>query len=460
MSWLTLAVDPWHDTPVTGLEGLPDQGIGKSVSFQVVQEVSISKNTAPVTLPAGNWKVRIGTYPKLTQEYMSTGIFRGDVISTDNTTSGILNSVQISYAPDGTDFSDLGVGGLPGAVQGMNLPLDYTKGVVKVLGIGIEVINTTAPLHKQGLMSCCRMVQPDSEPFVNYLALASPANAWCTKTITPIRTLPKNLSEMALYPGFAQEEAIEGYYAPVLLKFNRPRHYPVPCTTLLLTDDTTAGINYAPPAAGIDCYVSAVTTVTVPGNTTLFHGNRDLPLYYDADSNVVMFTGLSDETTLTARVRYICERFPSDQESQILVMATPSATYDPVALELYSRAVQKLPAGVPFTENPAGEWWQKMIASIADVAAPFLNSFAPGLGSLASAGAHSLAKFDFQPNKKGKRQVDNKNRQMINNSPAIKNQPPAIVGSSSPNVVPMSRRRQNETSLRRNKNTKNVPPQK
>jgi hypothetical protein len=209
MSWLTLAVDPWHDTPVTGLEGLPDQGIGKSVSFQVVQEVSISKNTAPVTLPAGNWKVRIGTYPKLTQEYMSTGIFRGDVISTDNTTSGILNSVQISYAPDGTDFSDLGVGGLPGAVQGMNLPLDYTKGVVKVLGIGIEVINTTAPLHKQGLMSCCRMVQPDSEPFVNYLALASPANAWCTKTITPIRTLPKNLSEMALYPGFAQEEAIE-----------------------------------------------------------------------------------------------------------------------------------------------------------------------------------------------------------------------------------------------------------
>jgi len=81
LAWLTLAVDPWHDTAVTGLEGMPDQGIGKSVSFQVVQEVSISKGSSPTTLPAGNWSCRIGTLPILTYLNVSPGQFYGAAVS-------------------------------------------------------------------------------------------------------------------------------------------------------------------------------------------------------------------------------------------------------------------------------------------------------------------------------------------------------------------------------------------
>jgi len=379
LAWLTLAVDPWHDTAVTGLEGLPDQGIGKSVSFQVVQELNISKNTSPGTLPAGNWQCRIGNFPILTPEQLAPGLFYGDVCFQDNTNAQLLQSVAVQYEADGVDFQSTGVYSVfPANQQGVSLPVEYTKGVMKIIGVGIEVINTTSSLHKQGLASFCRMVQPDSEPYTSYIAITAPPGGWSVKTVTPVRALPKNIAEMALYPGFAQHEAGEGYYAPVLLKFNRHRHFPVPQTTLLLDDDPEGGpFDVTKP---IVCHTTGLAPLVIPGNATTFYSSRDLPLYYDCDSNVVVFSGLSDETTLTLRVRYICERFPNDAEKQMLVIATPSAVYDPVALEIYSRAAQRLPAGVPFSENPAGEWWVKMLETIAEVATPFLTMVHPGLG--------------------------------------------------------------------------------
>lgn len=384
LAWLTLAVDPWHDTAVTGLEGLPDQGIGKSVSFQVVQEYSISKNNSPIALPAGNWSVRIGNFPTLTPQLVAPGFSYGDIVSQDNVVGQrrLMQSVQVNYAQDGADFDDVAYSGVfPANAQGCSLPTEYTQGVIKVLGVGIEVINTTSALYKQGLVSYCRMTQPDTEPYTCYVALSNPANTWATKNVTPIRTLPKNLQEMALYPGFAQTEAAEGYYAPVLLKFGRQRHYPIPNTTILMDDDPTAGPqNIATP---IRIFSSFQDSVVIPGNTTNFYTSNQLPLYYDCDSNTIVFSGLSDQTTLTLRVRFICERFPSDAEKQMLVIATPSAVYDPVALEIYSRAVQALPAGVPFSENPEGEWWLKMISEIAKAASPFLRWVHPGLGVLA-----------------------------------------------------------------------------
>lgn len=391
LAWLTLAVDPWHDNSVIGLEGLPDQGIGNSVTFQVVQELSISKNTAFPALGAGNWSVRIGNFPTMTTETVSPGIFSHGVgCSQLNNTSSLLHPIAVQYANDGTNFADVAANGGT-TPQGLSIPAEYLKGDVRVLGVGIEVINTTSALHKQGLVSYCRMTQPDAEGSTGYIAIQNPANAYSQGTLVPVRTLPKNLQEMALYPGFAQDEAKEGYYAPVLLKFEAGgRHYPVNTTTLLLDDDPTFGNQI--PSADIACHSSRVYPIAVlfPGNTQTFYSTQNMPLRYGCDSNVCMFSGLSDETTLTLRVRFILERYPSDAEGQMLVIATPTAVYDPVALELYSRAVQRLPAGVPFSENPAGEWWAKMVSEVANAAAPFLSIIHPGLG-VAAKGVGAVA---------------------------------------------------------------------
>jgi hypothetical protein len=384
LAWLKLATDPWHDTSVTGFTGMPDQGIGKSVTFQVVREYQISKANAPTPLPPGNWSCRIGNFPILENVNMSPGAFFGEIVTQDNAPAStrLMVPVQVNYAAEGVDFGDTAVIAL-GNAQGCSLPDEFTKGLVKVCGVGMEVINTTAVLNKQGLMSCARMTQPEVEPYVSYVALTTPVNAWTIKGLSPIRTLPKNLTEMALYPGYAQEEAKDGYYAPVALKFGKNRNYPVPLTPILLDDDVSAGPQN--PLTPIACYSAQVGAVTVPGNASQFFTTNIQPLFYGCDSNVVMFTGLSESTTLTLRVRYILERFPSDAEGQILVIATPSADYDPCALEIYSRVVQRLPSGTPFTDNPSGEWWQRMLSEIGKVAAPMIkmipHPLAQGLGA-------------------------------------------------------------------------------
>lgn len=396
LSWLTLAVDPWHDNAVTGFEGLPDQGIGKSVTFQVVQEYSISKNNSPNPLPAGNWACRIGNFPFLQDQVVSAGNYYGQIVTQTNSTTSLLKAVQVSYAQDGVDFPDCAVNGLANNAQGISLPSSYTKGIVKLCGMGIEVINTTGELYKQGLMSCARMVQPELHQYTGYISFSTPPNLSCIQNLVPVRTLPKNLAELALYPGFMQEEAKHGYYAPVLLKPGKENNFPTPCSVLLMDDDPSAG--KFPVASPIPCFTNQVSAQSVPGNTTVFYTSLDHPIFVGVDSNVVFFTGLSDQTTLTLRVRYILERFPSDAEEEILVIATPSASYDPTVLELYSKAVQALPAGCRFTDNPSGEWWKNMLTEIGKVASPLLkmlpHPLAQGLARAVDAGTLLLGEGD------------------------------------------------------------------
>jgi hypothetical protein len=112
---------------------------------------------------------------------------------------------------------------------------------------------------------------------------------------------------------------------------------------------------------------------------------------------------LSQETTLTLRVRWIIERFPNDNESSIVVLSTPTAHYDPVALEIYSRLMMKTPPAVMFKENPQGEWWKTMLAGIADIAQDGLlaipHPLAQGAGQAIKLGRAILSPHDEKEKK-------------------------------------------------------------
>jgi hypothetical protein len=411
LQWLTIAVDPWHDTTVVGLEGIPDEGIGKSVSFQIVQEYAIAKNRAPVTLPPGNWSCRIANYPFIDTQAIKSGQYRGDVVSQSGV-SFTLTPVQVNYATDGADFPDHGIAGISG---GCSIPQEYTKGILKIIGMGIEVVNTTAQLNKQGLMTCIRMVQPDTETYTAYISMETPANAWAIKSMNSIRTVPKNLSEMTLYPSLVQDEAATGYYAPVNVKWNHNKRYPTSAGVLLMTEDPHGGFQNE----DILCYSSAMTAYIPAGTTTTFYSNRTNPVWAPQDSNVVMFTGLSDSTTLNLRVRWICERFPSDSEPQMLVIATPSAPYDPVALEIYSKIVQEMKAGVPFSENPKGEWWATMLGSIGRAIAPMVSmlpNVGKFLGPAIGLGAGALESYALSEKEKREARKLLTNKQRVNSN--------------------------------------------
>jgi hypothetical protein len=78
------------------------------------------------------------------------------------------------------------------------------------------------------------------------------------------------------------------------------------------------------------------------------------------------FTGLPANTVLKINYNIWIERFPSEADRDLCVLAKPSADFDPVALEAYARILQVMPIGVPVAENGFGDWFAGGVASIVD----------------------------------------------------------------------------------------------
>jgi len=74
-------------------------------------------------------------------------------------------------------------------------------------------------------------------------------------------------------------------------------------------------------------------------------------------------------------VNYIVylERFPAQDDLDLLVVAQRSPEYDIKALEAYSLIAQSLPVGVPFAENGLGDWFKSAVNFAAAQIAPALR---------------------------------------------------------------------------------------
>jgi hypothetical protein len=98
------------------------------------------------------------------------------------------------------------------------------------------------------------------------------------------------------------------------------------------------------------------------------------------NSSGAIFTGLSAQTTLTLQVNMYYEAFPNIAEKEWLVLATPSACYDPLALQMVTHALESLPVGVPAHDNGLGDWFAGVVRDVAGDAMvqTALAAFHPG----------------------------------------------------------------------------------
>lgn len=365
MRWLILATDPWHDNPVSDVHGMPDAEIGDSLVFPVTQELQIKK---PSSLAAGNWGVKIASYPLAAQVDMSPAD-RDDIFFRETSaTDFAIAPVCCTFANDGSDFPDLPT---DADAQFIQLPETYTRGPFKIIGMGIEVINTTSELYLQGLVTSVRMNQPvDETCFAAFLPLGG--GGFNLASASFIRRTPKNLSEALLIPGSVQWHAKEGSYSTVTMRPGKSSQIS-PVRPVLLNNDFSSAVT-----TDTGCYVPRQVPRTVWGNATAVCSAN--ACIQPMNSSVNMYTGLSDSTSLTLRVRFIIERFPSVSESEILPLVTPTAPFDPLAIELYEKVVARFPPAVMYKENPAGEWWKRVLGGIAEIAAPLVG-FLPIPGS-------------------------------------------------------------------------------
>jgi hypothetical protein len=250
----------------------------------------------------------------------------------------------------------------------MELPTQYWGGAARIIAAGFEVTNTTAPIYQSGMVTTWRSPCPPFNNATSYqyrYKIATPS--WSTPGYNDYLEFtmpPVNTQQAMLLNGSRQWAAKEGAYVVCAGHgMDNPPQYTNFTSPLLAVPNTNNPVQYVGE-------VPIVFNKDVNGNYG--YGWTD-KFWTPFDPCGAYFTGLSLQTTLTITWHVFVERFPSFEDSDLIVLATPSPKYDPQALELYSAVMSEIPTGVMVKENGLGDWFREAVKIAEDVVTPALS---------------------------------------------------------------------------------------
>lgn len=356
-NFVVQALDPFHDFE-RDLSGYPDINSTGTVLMCVNKEFSITK---PSGLASGNWDLHVWSAPVLLCSdvlmagepgvaYFYGGAQPGDESDTFNIPNhtlpvkiGPLNwskvaagqptvPVASTFAPTNGEFNALDI----------NDFCDDSR-LVRIVGMGFEVHNTTAEIYKQGALTVYEMPNSSQDSSVT---ITDGVSGNRTDFGVIHKLPPGTIDSAVLLPKSKTWKAAEGSYCIVtqndMSNPLAPRKYAR--TVFVGTDDGT-GSNPAL-IQDIQSFDQLSRTVTVNFNTKGSY-----------------LTGLSNESTITLKVRMILEIAPTGSDPLVPLMK-PSPMLDMEALVAYSKAIRDLPPGTKVENNASGDWFRDVVKTI------------------------------------------------------------------------------------------------
>lgn len=365
MDWMVLATDPFHDLK-REVAGYPDSDSINSVVRCIQANVDL-------VAPGGaNWDCHIFTLP-ITQ---TQALAYGTNVNGKFVAAGAVNNLNIGMVNVFSGAVGSQLFAVNGTAPTYTFPTVATTEASqyqsRVIGLGLEVINTTAEVYRQGVVTCYRSpnradvgsLYYDDEKVID--AVKEQRGTYPSLNISPP---PSSVADALLLKGTQQWEAKEGAYMAVALNsvdnpFRKEKYTGVEMTTL--TNMPLAG-------------------VTVPHNDDVT--GIPYPKYQKECSittSGMFFTGLSPQTTLTLRVKLYLEIAPTANtatQKELANLANPSAPYDPEALVYYSRLMQTLPIATESKRNANGDWFKAVLKQLRKIVRPgmkLLDKALPG----------------------------------------------------------------------------------
>lgn len=407
-SWIEVALDPFHDTDIF-VRGLPDYAACDTIVQNVRAKIDV---TAPPGLLANeSYDCHIFFSPRDTTVPKS-GFLRadGNVITGNETSTAPTNilgpwgNVTVACVKTGLPTLPSGSGGIPNYAFGTVTRVDamspadmttvgaqrttnYVNGKHRIIGGGVEVINTTEPLYRSGAVIGYRvpseLVQTVatlySENLVDYASVQQDCLMY--------QLNPGTSSEALNLPSSRMWAAEKGAYYPFRFEgetqpFREPRQVRflgnsgvaeaingnTPFGTLALTEDIFYTQGPQPPPTGNNGRNMGFPYKTTPTGMAL---------------GGIYFVGLSAQTKLVVNARWCIERCPDNSETDLKVLTHVSPPFDERAWAIYTEAISRMPPFVPLDENPLGEWFSDVVSA----ALPALGGAAQGFLTGGPAGA-------------------------------------------------------------------------
>jgi len=284
--------------------------------------------------------------------------------------------------------------------KNLTLPDQYRVGKRRVIGIGFEVYNVSAELYRGGSVVCYR--QPvesfeDANTMLCNVGVTNTVSGFTAGKAVCFNTPPISSGNALLLPYSRQWDAKEGAYVVGAFNSNElAPHNSNPVIPIILD----------PYGSQNGTRTSSITWTSYPQQfTTSSTGTAPqycaAPIdFVDIDQSGAYFTGLAPQSSLLINYNIYLERFPSNEDLDLVVLAKPAPERDDVALKFYSHASDQLPVGVPVKENGLGDWFKDVIGTASDYIAPVLSAVphpgAQGIGMLIK-GTNALVNKDRVP---------------------------------------------------------------
>lgn len=427
LAWITKVSDPWHDVEVP-CTGLPDAFTGKSIVREMTETYTVSQSDFGLSLADGEtWNLNIGIMPLMSYQQIQRGVFvaqRGLLKTGDtNVYDEVLGQFGIcGYRGNSADAdnypwpTNLGTGEWqPGDVAGVKaykttspwenvygFPSDQNPTAVRCIGAAFEVLDTTNQFYQQGLVTTYRLnTEFDQVPHDTLgTFVPSSTSAEYSAYRSYVFPTPANYSaEVQNLPGTQQWAAREGCYVTGVMDLANIAdfaHY----------TDQKGFVGYntlVPDGTGVQSVMclSNKNAWKAPGihdETPAVYLNK--PFLPTATQTAgAIFEGLNRQAVLQIRVRGVYETVPDQSQADIRLGINNSPPNDPEALEVYAEAIKNFPTGVPFNQNPLGEWFDMVCSFIAGVAAPIGSAFStaflgdPTSGAAIGGGVAGAAKW-------------------------------------------------------------------
>jgi hypothetical protein len=424
--FLRATLTPWHKEARVGM---PDGKGGRSVILAFEKTLSIS---VPAAAGTGNWDCHIAVNkmgaPKNTigAATLSQDASAAAYAITNNGTPAYPNAYDVSATgplagsipiglitvctvPEGDDTFIPGGSTVLGEYQVMDLEdfLDNSGDAYRIIGGGLKCENTTAVINKQGSVVCYH----NDIPPVDFNLQTITGTSVCSVSRAKKLVAPPCSRDFALKLKNDVFLAEEGALIPLLVSVDQNDYSDYSPQSFLYQTARTGAIAGLTSTAATPyqakCYGSFQNTIF-----SIAEIDRLAPpvVQYNLDQNGMYFTGLSDETTLSLTVSIHLE-VCVDANSVFAPLAKDNNHYDPMAMQLYSRVQDKLPAGAPADHNTIGEWLRNGINAFVEEAADIAsvgNEVIQDVGTVSESANTSFQKINTRrqnsgmPNKKSK----------------------------------------------------------
>jgi len=385
--YLTIATDPFHDEFIEA-RGFPDLNTVPTLVQTFTQTQSISSAS---TVP---WDAHIFLHPvSPSMDNGTTGpiMFNGtrhffpqsqtwQCVQPPNETAlvGLCAGYNVVRTQSGSPWYD----GTNVGTQ-LALPLLIEGGCYRLVSAGVEVVDTTPDLYKQGSVTYFRIPSHSQTvcPIVTGTQATGMGEFGWPMLMQSYNLPPPTQSNAQLVPTSRTLAAEDGYYGVATLNQNPtflsglglPPFGTMPPSLASIMSANADQIAYGPRQWPLEVRPSTPSSRVLPFDV---HG--------------AIFSGLAPQSTLQVTVRYYVERIPGPNDPDLLVLTRPPTPYDPVIQEIYSRILTNLPVGCKVSENPLGEWFNEVLEAVMDYAPAIGAAFGP-LGGVLGKGVASGA---------------------------------------------------------------------